>query len=73
MNVAFSDIPLGARFRYPGGDTIWTVIDKVRESDGMHGTLAEWKPDMLTYGYWPGQRIVGHFPPDCPEIVEAID
>lgn len=73
--VPFEDLPLGGRFKYPGGETIWTVLTKVRkETCGrVHGTIAEWQPKMLTFGYWPGQRICSHFPEECPEMVIGVN
>lgn len=77
--VDFGDLPLGTRFRYPGGSQVWTIIDRRREKEGgaMHGTVAQWEPDMLTYGKWPGQSFCSHIPEseggDCPEKVHPID
>lgn len=75
----FSDLPLGTRFRYPGGKQIWTIIGqrRERENGAIWGTLAQWEPDMLQKGRWTGQSICSHLPEseggDCPELVEAID
>jgi hypothetical protein len=75
--LSFSDLPLGARFRYPGSDRVWTVIDKHREREGeqMSGTIAEWQPDMLAKGLWTGQSICSHLggAPGCPDLVEGIN
>ncbi len=77
--LPFADLPLGTRFRYPGSEQVWTIIEKRREiQDGaMHGTIAQWEPDMLQKGPWTGQSLCSHIPEseggDCPELVEAID
>jgi hypothetical protein len=73
--ISFSVLPLGTRFRYPGEKRIFTVLSKHREIENgpMHGTIAQWEADMLTYGNWPGQQIFAHIPGECPDIVEAIN
>lgn len=75
--VSFSDLPLGARFRYPGGERVWTVIEKHRDKVGepMSGVIAEWQPDMLAKGLWTGQSICSHTAgdSDCPDLVEGVD
>ena len=73
--LSFDELPLGARFRYPGEDGVWTVLRKWRNTEGgpMSGTISEWRPDMLSLGYWPGQRICSHIPEECPDMVKAID
>lgn len=78
--MSFSDLPLGTRFRYPGHERIYTIIGQRRENEEdkfLSGTIAEWRPDMLSLGKWPGQNIFSHLPNDdtagCPDMVEAID
>jgi hypothetical protein len=77
--VPFENIPLGGRFRYPGMDSVWTVLSKYRKEDGkrLFGTIAEWKPGMMTAGNWTGQSICAHLPDDqggdCPEFVYPVD
>ena len=77
--VSFENIPLGGRFKYPGNDRVFTVLEKSRKKEGkrLWGTIAEWKPEMMSFGKWPGQSICSHLPDDqggdCPEMVEAVD
>lgn len=76
--VDFGDLPLGAKFSYQGSPRIWVVLKKWRETEGgaFHGEVAQWEPDMLSYGRWPGQAICVHRPEsgggDCPEKVIPI-
>lgn len=72
--VPFETIPLGARMRYPGEDRVWTVLSKFRDlqDERLSGTLAEWRADMGTLGYWPGQCVVSHLPTECPEMVVFV-
>lgn len=73
--VPFETLPLGSRIKYPGGNQVWTVLSKFRDNqdERLSGTLAEWRSDMGTLGYWPGQTIVSHLPADCPEMVIFVD
>lgn len=73
--VAFSNLPLGARFRYSGYTEIWTVLSKSRkhQNDMCDGVIAEWQPDMINYGAWPGQSICSHIAGECDEMVVPID
>lgn len=42
--VLFRRLPLGARFRYVGGDDVWVVIER-------HGTglIAKWEGNVLDF------------------------
>jgi hypothetical protein len=77
MMVSFEHIPLGGRFKYPEDDRVWTVLEKYREKQGdlLSGVIAEWQPNMMTFGKWSGQSICSHLAddPDCPEMVIAVD
>ena len=77
MMVSFEHIPLGGRFKYPEDDRVWTVLEKYREKEGdlLSGVIAEWQPNMMTFGKWSGQSICSHLAddPDCPEMVVAVD
>lgn len=74
MMISFENIPRGGRFKYPGDDRVWTVVDKYRNSGDelLSGTIAEWQPNMMTFGKWPGQAICDHIAGD-PEMVIAVD
>jgi len=75
--LPFSDLPLGARFRYPGAERIYTLLDRQLERGQkfLSGTIATWEPNMLSHGKWSGQGIFSHIAGDhhCPEMVEAVD
>ena len=73
--VSFETVPLGSRIKYPGSDRVWTVLRKWRMRDGerLHGLLAEWQPNMDSFGKWPGQSLVSHIPNECPEEVYFLN
>lgn len=77
---SFSYLPLGSRFRYPGGERIYIILDHRRANEGepLSGRVAEWSPTMVkdctdlpfdpahphAYG-WTGQGIFSHTPFEC--------
>ncbi len=75
--IPFSDLPYGARFRYPGHDRVYTLLSRSRllDDEPCSGTIAEWQPGMLGLGQWSGQGIFSHIAtdPDCPEMVIGVD
>lgn len=76
---SFSNLPLGARIRYPGNPRVYTIIDQCRSHEGepLRGKVADWEPDMLgkvgeTFdparphaGCWHGQGVYSHIPVEC--------
>ena len=73
---SFSNLPLGARFQYPGNDRIYTILEQYRKIDNapLSGTIAVWQSDMVAKtpatfnatqphaGCWHGQEIFSHIP-----------
>lgn len=49
MLVKFDSLPLGARFKYPGQDSVFVKLE-----NGGCGIVAEWDEPTLD---WPGQGI----------------
>jgi hypothetical protein len=74
---SFSYLPLGTRFRYPGGNRVYIILEQRREHEGepLSGKVAEWSPTMVkdtttqpfdpanphAFG-WKGQSICSHTP-----------
>jgi len=78
--VSFSNLPLGTRFRYPGSDRVYTILEQRRhrkDSEPCHGVVAVWEPNMVDkvnetfdpqhphVGRWHGQNIFRHAPVEC--------
>ncbi len=74
--VRFSDLPLGARFRYPGRERVYVLLQTVQRREGapLEGTIAEWREDLPKPGGPFSQNIFAHIPgEDCPEEVIYVD
>ena len=73
MLVSFSEIPIGHRMRYPGTESVWTIVEKRRyetNDEPMSGTIAEYVKDSM-------QRpsMCSHMggSEDCPDMVIMVD
>jgi hypothetical protein len=64
--MKFSDLALGARFKYLGYEQVWIKIN-----DEDCGLIAEYNSEYIRHTRWIGQRICSFS--DTPEQLKELD